>query len=129
MAKSKIWHVTSRNADNDTTEIWTADESKAREAFASCLDDRAMNLVEDGIASSFFCYVGDCEVYETKNGLAEFNEKHGTSCKDWKEAAIVAGGFSGECGCASSEAYIEAVDGEVLSDGKAVVYQVVELTK
>lgn len=127
MEKTKIWHVTSRNADNDCTELWTADERKAREEFAKCLDLRSMNLVEDGITCAFFCYVDGCEVYDTPNGLAEFNAKHGTDCKNWKEAAIVAGGFTGEGGCASSEAHIEALDGEVLPNGKAVVYQVVEL--
>lgn len=127
MAKSKIWHVTSRNAYNDSTEMWTADETKAREAFARCLDRQAMNLVEDGISFAFYCYVGGCEVYDSPNGLDEFNEQYGTSCKDWKEAAIVNGGFTGESGCTSCEARIEAVDGEVLDNGKGIVYQVVEL--
>lgn len=127
MEKSKIWHVMSRDADNDTTEMWTADEQKAKEEFKNCLNDRAMNLVEDGYACHFYCYVDEFEVYEDPNGLAAFNKKFGTDCKDWKDAAIVAGGFTGESGCVSSEAHIEAVDGEVLPNGKAVVYQVVEL--
>lgn len=127
MAKTKIWHVKSRNADNDCTELWTTDEQKAREDFANCLDGRSMNLVEDGITCAFFCYVGGCEVYDNPKGLDEFNEKYGTSCKDWKEAAIVAGGFTGEGGCASCEASIEAFEGEVLPDGTAVVYMSVQL--
>ena len=61
--------------------------------------------------------------------LAAFNEEHGTDCKDWKEAAIVEGGFTGESNDVSTEASIEAFDGEVLDNGKAVIYQVVELDK
>ena len=127
MVKSKIWHVTSRDADNDTTEMWTADEQKAREEFEACLNGRAMDLAEDGYTWHFYCYVDEFEVNEDPKGLAAFNKKFGTDCKDWKDAAIVAGGFTGEGGCVSSEASIEAVDGEVLPNGKAVVYQVVEL--
>lgn len=127
MAKSKIWHVTSRDADDDTTEMWTADEQKAKEEFEACLNGRAMDLAEDGYSMHFYCYVDEFEVNEDPKGLAAFNKKFGTACKDWKDAAIVAGGFTGEDGCVSSEARIEAVDGEVLPNGKAVVYQVVEL--
>lgn len=127
MEKTKIWHVTSRNAGNDTTEMWTADEQKAKAEFAKCLDRWAMNLLEDGITCSFNCYVGGIEVYDDPNGLNVFNEKYGTACEDWKAAAIVAGGFTGESGCVSSEASIEGMDGEVLPTGKAIVYQVVNL--
>jgi hypothetical protein len=127
MAKSKIWHITSRDADNDTTEMWTADERKAKEEFKGCLNGRAMNLAKDGYSSHFYCYVDEFEVYEDSKGLAAFNKKFGTDCKNWKQAAFVAGGFTGEDGCVSSEAHMEAVDGEVLPNGKAVVCQVVEL--
>jgi hypothetical protein len=129
MAKGKIWHVTSRNAWNDITDMWTADEAKAREEFSRCLDRNDMNLVEDGISLDFFCYVDRWEVYTDPNGLSEFNKAHGTDCKDWKEAAMVAGAFTGECNCASSEAKMEAFGGEVLGNGKAVVYNLVELDK
>ena len=127
MEKSKIWHVTSRDGYNDCTELWTADEQKAKEEFAKVLENDNMNLVEGGISLHFYCYVDGVEVYDTPNGFAEFNAKHGTDCKNWKEAAIVAGGFTGEDGCTSCEASIEAMDGEVLPNGKAIVYQVVEL--
>lgn len=127
MAKSKIWHVTSRNADNDTTEMWTTDEQKAKEEFKGCLNGRAMNLAKAGYTLHFYCYVDEFEVYEDSNGLAAFNKKFGTDCKNWKQAAFVAGGFTGEADCVSSEAHIEAVEGEVLPNGKAIVYQVVEL--
>lgn len=127
MAKTKIWHVTSRNADNDKTELWTADEQKAKTEFTKCLDRRAMNLVEDGITCAFFCYVSGIEVYDTPNGLDAFNKKFGADCTNWKEAAIVAGGFTGEGGCTSSEASIESFDGEVLPDGTAVVHMTVQL--
>jgi hypothetical protein len=125
--KSKIWHVTSRDAYNDCTELWTADEQKAKEEFAKVLENDNLNLVKGGFTMNFFCYVDDFEVYDDPNGLAAFNKKFGTDCKNWKEAAIVAGRFIGEDGCVSSEAHIEAMDGEVLPNGKAVVYQVVEL--
>lgn len=127
MAKTKIWHVKSRDGYNDCTELWTADEQKAREEFAKCLENDNMNLVEGGISLHFYCYVDGCEVYDDPNGLSKFNTKHGTSCKNWKEAAIVAGGFTGENGCTSSEASIEALDGEVLPDNTAVVYMTVQL--
>lgn len=127
MAKSKIWHVKGRDAYNNTTEMWTADEQKAKDKFAELLNDDNYNLVEGGFCLHFYCYVGNHEVYDDPKGLAAFNAEHGTACKDWKEAAIVAGGFTGECDCVSSKACIEAVDGEVLPNGKAVVYQVVEL--
>ena len=126
-AKTKIWRVKSRNAYNDSTLMWTADEAKARAEFDQCLERYAMNLSKDGITFNFYCYVGGFEVYETNNGLAEFNAAHGTDCKDWKDAARVAGGFTGEDNCASSEASIESFDGEVLPDGTAVVYMPVQL--
>ena len=129
MAKGKIWRVTSRDAYNDRTEIWTADEAKAREALATALENDNLNLVEGGHTMHFYCYVGVHEVYEDPNGLAAFNKEHGTSCKDWKEAAMVEGGFTGESNDVSTEASIEAFDGEVLDNGKAVIYQVVELDK
>jgi len=127
MEKTKIWHVTSRDAYNDCTELWTADEQKAKEEFAKVLENDNLNLVEGGHTMHFYCYVDSFEVYEDPKGLAAFNKKFGADCKDWKQAAIVAGGFTGEDNDVSTEARIEAMDGEVLPNGKAVIYQVVEL--
>ena len=127
MAKTKIWHVTSRDGYNDCTEMWTADEQKAKAEFENVLEDDNMNLAEGGISMHFYCYVDEFEVYDDPKGLAAFNRKFGTDCKNWKEAAIVAGGFTGEDGCTSCEANIEALDGEVLPNGKAIIHKVVEL--
>lgn len=127
MEKSKIWHVTSRDAYNDCTELWTANEQKAKAEFAKVLENEDLNLVEGGHTLHFYCYVDDFEVYEDPKGLAAFNAKHGTACKNWKEAAIVAGGFTGEDNSVSTVARIEAVDGEVLPNGKGIIYKVVDL--
>lgn len=127
MEKTKIWHVTSRDAYNDCTELWTANEQKAKAEFAKVLENENLNLVEGGHTLHFYCYVDDFEVYEDPKGLAAFNAKHGTACKNWKEAAIVAGGFTGEDNSVSTVARIEAVDGEVLPNGKGIIYKVVDL--
>jgi hypothetical protein len=127
MEKTKIWHVTSRDAYNDCTELWTANEQKAKAEFAKVLENEDLNLVEGGHTLHFYCYVDGFEVYEDPKGLAAFNAKHGTACKNWKEAAIVAGGFTGEDNSVSTVARIEAVDGEVLPNGKGIIYKVVEL--
>jgi hypothetical protein len=127
MEKTKIWHVTSRDAYNDCTELWTANEQKAKAEFAKVLENEDLNLVEGGHTLHFYCYVDDFEVYEDPKGLAAFNAKHGTACKNWKEAAIVAGGFTGEDNSVSTVARIEAVDGEVLPNGKGIIYKVVDL--
>lgn len=125
---AKIYHVYSKDGNNDREELWTADHDKALEQFRNVLDYPDMQL-DNSLTLHFYCYIKGEEVYETKDGLAKLNKKLGTSYKDWKEAAFGEGGFSGEGGCCDSEAYIEEYEGDILPDGTALVKMPVTLDK
>lgn len=125
---AKIYHVYSKDGNNDREELWTADHDKALEQFRNVLDYPDMQL-DNSLTLHFYCYIKGEEVYDTKDGLAKLNKKLGTSYKDWKEAAFGEGGFTGEGGCCDSEAYIEEYEGDILPDGTALVKMPVTLDK
>lgn len=125
---AKIYHVYAKDGNNDREELWTADHKKALEQFEKVLDYPDMQL-DNSLTIHFYCYIKGEEVYDTKGGLDKLNAKLGTSYKDWKEAALGEGGFTGEGGCCDSEAYIKEYEGDILPDGTALVKMPVTLDK
>ena len=120
-----FYHVYSRNANNDGIDKWFTNKDKAVEALRSAVE--RMNLVESGITDHFYCYVGNHEIYEDDNGLDLLNAEKHTDYKDWVDAVVGEGSFTGECGSVNCEAYMEEHEGEMLPDGKAAIKMVVNV--
>ena len=114
----KVYHLETRNADNDCVDEWFTSKAKAKAALAREINgDISLSLIEGGFTNRSGIYLSRGPVIEDE-AIEPYNKEMGTHYDSWREAAIDQMGFTAEWGCCDAMARLTTHDAVKLEDGK-----------
>ena len=125
----KVYHLETRNADNDGVDKWFTSKKKAEAALADEINnDTSLSLLEGGFTGRSAIYLSDGPTIEDEN-IKPYNKEAGTNYESWREAAIAQWGFTAEWGCCSAMAGLAEYDAIKLDNGDIYMLQKVDPSK
>lgn len=127
----KVYHLETRNANNDGVDKWFTSKKKAEAALAHEINnDCALSLLEGGFTGCSAIYLKNNEGPVIDNEkIGPYNEKAGTDYKSWREAAIAHWGFTAEWCCCSAMADLSEHDAIQLPNGEIYLLDKVSIEK
>lgn len=125
----KVYHLETRNANNDGVDKWFTSKKKAEEALADEINnDINLSLLEGGFTGCSAIYLSDGPTIDNEN-IEPYNKEAGTHYKSWREAAIDQWGFTAEWGCCSAMAGLAEHDAIKMENGDIYMLSKVYITK